>query len=122
MHKLEKRHVYVMPAGQHHQAIASEWQALLRVCKTSLMLLNGRLLQFTRDIRVTIGVLLAAAITVGFGLPYADIFAVVYVTLASAMACKVFRMVVLFERDMQIRTRDIEAMMMAVGEPTVMIR
>ncbi|KZP13855.1 hypothetical protein FIBSPDRAFT_1049134 [Athelia psychrophila] len=71
---------------------------------------------------VTIGALLAAAITVGFGLPFAGVFAVVYVALASTMACKVFRMVMLFQEDTEVKTSDIEAMMMAVGGSTVVIR
>lgn len=88
---------------------------------TSLIFANGWSLN-TWHIRVAIGALLVAAITVGFELPYAGIFGVVHISLSGVMARKVFRMVVLFEREMEIRMIDIGAVNMVVGESTIAIR
>lgn len=46
---------------------------------------------------MTIGFQLASAVHVFLGLPYAELVGMIYVALASALACKVFRMVLLCE-------------------------
>lgn len=64
---------------------------------------------------MTIGVLVVAAVAVHINLPYADVLEVVYTALSSALACRVFRMLLLCTReseDAALSLRAVEAMPM----------
>ncbi|KZP07001.1 hypothetical protein FIBSPDRAFT_1044721 [Athelia psychrophila] len=68
----------------------------------------------------TIGILVAAAVTMFLGTPYSTLLGLIYIALSSGMSCKVFRMVMLCEPGSEysmgaINTRDVEVMMRTVG-------
>ncbi|KZP17627.1 hypothetical protein FIBSPDRAFT_933852 [Athelia psychrophila] len=64
---------------------------------------------------VTLGVLVMTVSAQYIGLPYSDAIGAFYITLSSALACRVFRMVLLCRRggDTAISTRAVEGMIMA---------
>lgn len=66
---------------------------------------------------VTIGVLVVGAVAMNIGLPYSDVIGMFYMALSGALACRVFRMLILCRWEMEdtdISTRVIEDMVMAV--------
>jgi len=66
---------------------------------------------------VTLGSLVLAVVSQYIGLPYSDAIGAFYIALASSMACRVFRMLLLCRRegeDTAISTRAVESMVMAV--------
>ena len=66
---------------------------------------------------MTISVLVVTAVAVYIGLPYSNVLGVIYIALSSALACRVFRMLVLCRwdrEDTDLSTRDVELMLMAV--------
>ncbi|KZP24242.1 hypothetical protein FIBSPDRAFT_857291 [Athelia psychrophila] len=84
-------------------------QGLYAVSKA--LLLSGQLYY-----ALTIGVLIIAVPALYTGLPYSDVLEVLYVTLSSALACRVFRMLLLCTRETEDATlslRAVEAMPMA---------
>lgn len=65
---------------------------------------------------MTIGVLIVAAVIIYMGLPYSDVLGDVYIALSSAMACRVFRMLMLCRwetEDVTLSTRGVEIVLMA---------
>lgn len=68
------------------------------------------------DLRVTAGVQMTCTILVFFGSPYSIVSGLAYVALSSAMACRVFRMVLLCKRDIDpLNTADIDDIFRAVS-------
>lgn len=66
---------------------------------------------------MTIGFLVVGAVAIYLGLPYSDAIGIFYLALSSALACRVFRMLVLCHwetEDADVSTRDVEDMVMAV--------
>lgn len=65
---------------------------------------------------MTIGVLIVAAVVIHMGLPYSDVLGDVYIALSSAMACRVFRMLMLCRwetEDVTLSTWGVEVVLMA---------
>ncbi|KZP14621.1 hypothetical protein FIBSPDRAFT_935703 [Athelia psychrophila] len=84
-------------------------QGLQAVSKA--LLLSGQLYY-----GVTIGVLVVAVSAQYIGFPYSDAIGAFYVALSSALACRVFRMLLLYHggtEDTAISTRAVECMIMA---------